>query len=130
MSLTMRQKKTLQCILFAFSGPLISPMLRWCDKLPPILAFDGGIVRLVKQYLQDTGKYQDFYDIVEKHRRDVFGRAPISEVTHGVFMPTRVLDKDDSRFTRCSSRNYTDMQISKCSAHHSTNSAGVFFHLV
>ncbi len=75
--------------------------------MPPILAFDGGIGRIVKQYLINTGKYEKFYEIVEKHRRAIFGDAPFNDIEHDVFLPTRTLDEDGDRFSSCSKENFT-----------------------
>ncbi len=79
--------------------------------MPPILAFDGGIGPIVKQYLINTGKYEEFYRIVAKHRQAIFGDAPFSAVEHGVFLPTHTLDEDGNRFSSCSKRKFTRTRL-------------------
>jgi hypothetical protein len=88
-------------------------MLAWFEKLPPILAFDGGIARIVKQYLLNTGKYEEFYQIVEKHRKDVFGYGPLKAANYSIFLPTRTLDEEGDRFSMCSMKNYTDRGVKR-----------------
>ncbi len=114
----------LQITVVPFAGPLYLPFIQWTSKVPPILAFDGGIGRIVKQYLINTGKYEEFYKIVEKHRSDVFGQGPINDVQHGVFLPTRTLDEDGNRFSSCSERNFTRTPLPKCSASHANDAGG------
>ncbi len=128
-SVTFRHSVTakLQITVVPFAGPLYSPFFHWTTKLPPILAFDGGIGRIVKQYLINTGKYEEFYEIVEKHRRAIFGDAPFSDVEHGVFLPTRTLDEDGDRFSSCSKRKFTRTPLPKCSASHAKDAGGKAF---
>jgi hypothetical protein len=114
----------LQITVVPVAGPLYLPFLQWTSKLPPILAFDGGIGRIVKQYLINTGKYEEFYRIVEQHRQAIFGDAPFSDVEHGVFLPNRTLDEDGNRFSSCSKENFTRTRLPKCSASHAKDSGG------
>jgi hypothetical protein len=100
--------------------------MQWPEKLPPILAFDGGVVRIIKQYLQNTGKYEKFYQIVEGHRRDVFGDSPLTDINRGVYLPTKRLDPIGARFFLCSNKNYSQSQP-KCSIQHEKKIPGIIF---
>jgi hypothetical protein len=117
----------LQITVVPVAGPLHSPFLEWTSKLSPILAFDGGIGPIVKQYLINTGKYEKFYEIVEKHRIDVFGQGAVNDVQHGVFLPTRTLDEDGDRFSSCSKEKFTRTPLPKCSASHAKDAGGKAF---
>ncbi len=83
-------------------------MLEWYEKVAPIVAFDGGIVSIIREYLNSTKKYDEFYEVVQMLRLSLFGNETLLNPRQNeVFLPTVMLDDNGERFKTCSDRKFT-----------------------
>jgi hypothetical protein len=76
--------------------------MTWQNKAPPVIAFSGGVVHLVRAYLQDRGKYDDFVDYVDREWTLAFANKTLSSDEIAVKLPSKLVDcSPTTRFTSC-----------------------------
>ncbi len=85
------------------AGNLIPSKLSW-QKVTPIIAFGGGVASLIRLYLMETGKYDDFITTVASEYAYVFLSLQGENVPF--YLPTVTVNANGTRFSACSNIDY------------------------
>jgi hypothetical protein len=86
---------------FFLTGSYFSNLLSWQSKATPILAWESGVTRLTRIYLNKTGHYEEFLNYLENEYRPVFGNETLPGENLTLRLPTRSVPNSGVEFTSC-----------------------------
>jgi hypothetical protein len=74
--------------------------VNWLNALV-VIAMDGGLAYLTREYLKESGKYDDFYNLVDREWTAVFGNSTLNGENVDFALPKKLFPTDGERFSAC-----------------------------
>ncbi len=85
--------------------------------MAPIVAFDGGIGPIIRDYLRDTGQYNEFLSIVKHNRLMFFHPEILDDKLPSMFLPSKLMQSNGERFTTCRGQSLLTSAPSATASH-------------
>jgi hypothetical protein len=66
-----------------------------------VVAFDNGLSPLIRQYLNESGKYDDFLAIVDREYGILYNNGTFYGEEHDFKLPSKLLPTNGTKYTSC-----------------------------